>query len=174
MIKLKDIFEQKNICVCEEGLDWLQDKTLEEMWAECKRGDWMLWTYAVLYPNNKRELTLARGHCANTVRYLMKDKGSISAVDAAIAFGEGRIDRGELKAAASAAYAASYAAASAAYAAPDAAFYAASAAAHAAFYSARKKKQKETADICRKYLSVSSDDFEGGEEKEEEVNNETI
>jgi len=80
----------------------------------------------------------------------MKDKGSIAAVDAVIAFGEGKIDRGELKAAA---------------------FYAASAA-HAA--ATRKEKQKETADICRKYLSVSSDDFEGGEEKEEEVNNETI
>jgi len=84
----------------------------------------------------------------------MKDKGSIAAVDAVIAFGEGKIDRGELKAAA---------------------FYAASAA-HAAAHAAatRKEKQKETADICRKYLSVSSDDFEGGEEKEEEVNNETI
>jgi hypothetical protein len=41
-------------------------------------------------------LTLTKGHCANTVRHLMKDKRSRDAVDAAIAYGEGKITREEL------------------------------------------------------------------------------
>ena len=49
-----------------------------------------------MYPKNLRELTLAKGHCANTVRHLMKDQRSIDAVDAAIAFGEGKITKEEL------------------------------------------------------------------------------
>jgi len=90
-----------------------------------------------MYPDNLRELTLAKGHCANTVRHLMKDERSIAAVDAAIAFGEGKISADELESAyAAAAYAAAVAAADAAYAA------------------ARKENQQLTADICRKYLNI--------------------
>jgi hypothetical protein len=98
----------------------------------------------------------------------MKDGRSITAVDAAIAFGEGKISRDELDAAASAAYAAAYAAASAAAyaaAAADAAYaaYASASAASAAAYdaayaafaaAAKKENQQLTADICRKYLPI--------------------
>ena len=77
--------------------------------------------------------TLAKGHCANTVRHLMKDERSTKPADAAIAFGDGEITEKEL----------------AAYA--DAAAYAAAATAAAA---ARIKSQLETANICRKYLPI--------------------
>ena len=56
----------------------------------------------------------------------MKDERSLNAVDAAIAFGEGKISKDELMKATAAAYA-----------------------------DALKANQKQTADICRKYLPLS-------------------
>ena len=155
---------------CNEAREWASNKSIDEIWATCHRGDWMLWLARKL-DIDKRVLTLAKGHCANTVRHLMKDERSIAAVDMAIKYGEGNATDSELAAAADAAYdatadaydaaaddayAADYAAAAAAayataaYAA--AAAYAADAAAYAA--AARKQSQQATAEICRKYIPL--------------------
>jgi len=140
---------------CKEAVEWAGDKTAKEIIDTCHRGDWLLWLADKLKVDD-RPFTLAKGHCANTVRHLMKDDRSIKAVDAAIAYGNGEVSKEELKNAASAAYAAyaasadSYAAAASAYAASYAADAAASYAADAA--ASRKSNQLETADICRKYL----------------------
>jgi hypothetical protein len=144
-----DISILKELNACKEATDWCAENkitTIEEAWEKCERGDWMLWLYRKLYPNNLRELTLAKGHCANTVRHLMTDPRSINAVDAAIAFGEGKISKVELRAAAytaaDGAYTAAdaavgaYTAAAAAYTAADAADGAYAAAAAAAAYTA--------------------------------------
>jgi len=170
-----DIKILKELEACPEAIEWCTERnitTLEEAWEKCERGDWMLWLYQKLYPENIRELTLAKGHCVNTVRHLMKDERSIKAVDAAIAFGEGKIGEEELRkaAAVAAAYVAAAAAAyTAAYTAADvaayvvaadvaayavAAYVAADVAAYAAAAAARKENQKQTADICRKYLRI--------------------
>ena len=69
----------KNLNACQEAIDWVGDKSLQEAWNTCPRGDWMLWLYKRLYPDNLRELTLAKAHCANTVRHLMKDERSLKA-----------------------------------------------------------------------------------------------
>ncbi len=179
-MKAKELLKKLNSC--NEAIEWVGDRTIEQAWEDCERGDWMLWFYAKQYPKNIRELTLAKSHCANTVRHLMKDDRSIAAVDAAIAYGNGLISDDELKQYAAAAYAAAdaadYAAVSSAYAAYDAAYaaayaavyaasatsataYSASAAEHAAYTdsaaaaaAARKENQKLTADICRKYLTL--------------------
>lgn len=148
--------------------DFAEKLTFKEFYETCERGDWMLWLFKQSNPDCLRELTLAKGHCANTVRHLMKDERSLAAVDAAIAFGEGKITREELdKASAAAAdadatddaYAAAAAAdadavtASAAYAAYAAYAFAADAfAADAA--AAIESNQLETANICRKYLPI--------------------
>ena len=167
---------------CNEAMEWAGDKTWEEIYRTCHRGDWLLWLFKQTNPNDLRLLTLAKGHCANTVRHLMKDERSIKAVDAAIAYGEGRIDIEELNNAATTAdayaaadaaayaayatdaYADAYAAAAAAAYATDAAadaadayadaYVAADAAAYAAAFAARKKSQQETAEICRKYIPL--------------------
>jgi len=121
---------------CQEAMEWAGDKSWQEIYNTCHRGDWLLWLFKRTNPDDLKLLTLAKGHCANTVRHLMKDERSIKAVDAAIAYGEGKISREELDAAASAAYAAYADAASAAYADAAAAYdaaYAASAAAYAAY-----------------------------------------
>ena len=118
---------------CQDALDWIEEnniQSLKEAWEKCERGDWMLWLYIRVHPKNIRERVLAAGHCANTVRHLMKDDRSIKAVDAAIAFGEGKISKKELRTI--------YAAADAAYAAADAL--------------AKIKIQTELTNICREYL----------------------
>ena len=168
MKTLKEFLEKNH--ACKDGFDFAKDLTLEQFLNTCDRGDWILWLFARMNPDSVRELTLAKAHCANTVRHLMKDERSTKAVDVAIAFGEGRATRAELDAAGAAAYAAgaaadtTYAAGAAAYAAafaastaptaPTAAFAADAAFAAFADAVAIKDNQKQTADICRKYLPL--------------------
>jgi len=161
---LKEFLEKNN--ACKGGYLFAKDLTLEEFLATCPRGDWILWLFVKSNPDSLKELTLAKGHCANTVRHLMEDERSLRAVDVAIAFGEGKATKKELDSA-SAASAAAYAAdaadvAYAAYAAhaADAAAYAADAANAADAASGDstsptyEQNQMETADICRKYLPL--------------------
>ena len=88
----------KSINACSDAVEWAANKTVEEVVATCHRGDWLLWL-ASKCDIGLQPLTLAKGHCANTVRHLLKDDRSIKAVDTAIAFGEGRATREELDAA---------------------------------------------------------------------------
>ena len=119
---------------CEEAKEWAKDKTAQECWEQCHRGDWLLW-WATKEGVALRELTLAKGRCAETVIHLMKDQRSKDAVQAAINYGNGLITDDQLRAAAVAAYTAAtadataYTAAVAAYAAATA--YTAAAAATA-------------------------------------------
>jgi len=147
---MKDLLIKLN--ACQEAKEWVENKTWAEAYETCPRGDWMLWLFSKTNPEDLQRLTLAKGHCANTVRYLMKDERSINAVDAAISYGEGKSTIEVLNAAAYSAsasasaysaadYAAAYSAsASAAYAAAvyaaDAAYAAAYAAASAVAYAA--------------------------------------
>ena len=169
---------------CTDGAEYFNSfATLQDFILNCDRGDWLLWLFAKTNPNDIRLLTLAKGHCANTVRHLMQDVRATQAVDAAIAFGEGNLTLQELSNAADtasaytasayaanaanaayAAYAAAAAAASAAnadtYAAASAANAAAASAANAAAYTTRIKNRQLTADICRKYLSIKAWKFD--------------
>ena len=163
---MKELLMKLN--ACKDAREWAGDKSWEEIYNTCHRGDWLLWLFKRTNPDDLQLLTLAKGHCAKTVRHLMKDERSIKAVDAAIAFGEGKISRDELDAAdaaafaasasAAAAYASAASAASAAYAAYAAAYAAAAASddAYAAYVAdaAKKENQQLTADICRKYLPI--------------------
>jgi len=157
MKTLKTFLEKHN--ACQDGFDFAKDLTLEQFLNTCERGDWILWLFRRTNPQSFRQIILAKAHCANTVRHLMRDERSTKAVEVAIAFGENRASENELKADAAAAYAA-YAAAADAAAADAAAAYAADAAAYAAYAAyadaayARKQNQELTADICRKYLPL--------------------
>jgi hypothetical protein len=165
------VLDQKllELKACEEARIWAQGKTWKEIFETCHRGDWLLWLFKKTIPDDEEHLKLltrAKAHCALTVRHLMKDQRSITACEVALKFADGEATRDELRTAAAAAYAA-YAATYAAYAAADAAIAAAAidaADAYAATYAAyaatdtdvasKTKNQKETADICRKYLPI--------------------
>ena len=152
---------------CAEACDWAKDKSWEEVYATCHRGDWLCWLYARTNPSDIRVLTLVKGLQVNEIRHLMSDNRSLAAVDAAIAYGRGQINEKQLLAAADAAYAAyaAYAsaaadaasAAAAAYAASAAAAYAASASADAAYVAADAddvyvKSLRRSADIFRENI----------------------
>ena len=145
---MKKTLEKLN--ACNAALEWVGDKTWEECYNTCERGDWLLWLFQKTNPDDLQFLTLAKGHCANTVRHLMKDERSIKAVDAAIAFGEGKITEDELDAAyAAAAHAADAAdAAAAASASATADAYAADAYADAAAYAAAAAHAAAAADAA--------------------------
>lgn len=168
---------------CTDAQEWAKNKTWKEVYSTCHRGDWLLWLFCTVNPRDLQLLTLAKGHCANTVRHLMRDKRSINAVDVVIAFGEGKATLEELDHAYTGAYAAyAWAAADAAVFAASSTAYAASTAASTAVFddsitaaaaastastaanaaesastataSAHKENQLLTADICRKYLPI--------------------
>ena len=162
---------------CEEAQIWAKGKSWQEIYNTCHRGDWLLWLFArTMNRDNEDEfklLTLAKAHCANTVRHLMKDKRSTDAIDGCFDYVEGRIDRQQLQQLAAAAddaaddafayapNAAVYAAAYADYAdyADYAAAYADYAAAYAAdaasrFDAAREQNRLLTANLCRQYLPI--------------------
>ena len=138
---------------CQPAIEWAGDKSWEQIYNTCHRGDWLLWLFQRTNPNDLQLLSLAKGHCANTVRHLMKGERSIKAVDAAIAFGEGRLSKEELDEAVADASAAAAADADA-YASARAADIAALAAAARTPAAAYEENQKLTADICRKYLPI--------------------
>ena len=135
---------------CSPGMEWMGDRTIEQYINNADRGDWLLWLAEKINIPFK-ELTLAKGRCAETVIHLMKDERSKAAVKAAIDFGSGLITEDELAAAANAATVAFTSAATfttfAAFAASSA-----DAAAFADTSAARKKNRQLTADICKQVL----------------------
>jgi hypothetical protein len=169
---MKDLLLKLN--ACNEAKEWAENKSWEEIYNTCHRGDWLLWLFKKTNPNDLQLLTLAKGHCANTVRHLMTDERSIAGVDTAIAFGEGKATIEELSAAYAYAAAAvienmsdidtivfaAYVAAAGAYVAAYAAGADAGAAAYAAYAAGadadagKAENQQLTANICRKYLPI--------------------
>jgi hypothetical protein len=141
-----------------------EDFTLEEFLTTCDSGDLILWLFSEMNKENKRELTLAKAHCANVNRHLIKDDRSLNAIDVAIRFGNNEASLEELNAARDAAYKAHCEASSAAEEAIIASAnaynaYAAASLAHISteggIHHYRKHEvRKKMADICRKYLPL--------------------
>jgi len=108
MRTFKDLLIELN--ACNPAIEWAEDKTIEEVLRDSRRGDWLLWLAKKLdLPLNK--LTLAKARCAKTVIHLIRDERSIDAVNIAERFGLDECTLEELNAAADAAAYAAYAAA---------------------------------------------------------------
>jgi hypothetical protein len=136
-------------------IEWVEDKTIEEVVDQCHRGDWLLWL-AKRVDIGLQPLTLAKAHCANTVRHLMKDERSIKAVDTAIAFGEGKANLEDLNSASTTAYAIAYAAA---YATTYAAYNAFAGSSSAAVAAAAAANVSADAAIIADYAAVAIADY---------------
>ena len=148
-----------------------QFPTLQKAWDACERGDWMLWLVGKQitskpWSDDRKPLLACALDCAETVSHLWgaETKRSVDVLRKWIA-GDATVKEAQearrslyaaSAAAADAAYAAAaaaaaYAAADAAYAAYAAAAAAAAAAAYADADAARKRNQKQTADIVRRH-----------------------
>lgn len=133
---------------CGEALDWVADRDLKTAWAECERGDWMLWLAGGLGIDRKL-LVQAACDCAETALKFVpegEDRPRI-VIETARAWCRGEATLDEVLEAADAVYAAyaagaSNAARAAAYAAADAAY------ADYADYAAHK----EHADLVRQRI----------------------
>jgi hypothetical protein len=94
---------------CREAVEYVKtQKSSEAAWMNCVRGDWMLWIAKRLGVDD-RKLTLAKATCVNQIRHLIKGQRSLDALDASFKYGNGKITREELNAAAYAADAYAYA-----------------------------------------------------------------
>jgi len=137
---------------CKEAVEWAGDKKAEEVIDTCHRGDWLLWLAKRLKIDN-RPLTLAKGHCANTVRHLSRGERRTKDIDSAesdrvtkaiasaISYGNGEISKEELNDTDWSFYGCFFAVA---------VVYDADA--YASYAADIKTNHLETADICRKYL----------------------
>jgi hypothetical protein len=157
---------------CDDARAWIADRDLATAWAECKRGDWMLWLTGQTiaggpWSDERRPLVGAAVRCARLALpiYEARYPGDRRVSDCLDAFG--RWAAGEdvprdvliaARRAAAAARSAAAAAADAAADAADAAAYAADAAAYAAAAAAyaaeaadaeRQRALAQFADICR-------------------------
>jgi hypothetical protein len=48
---------------CKPAIEWASGKTIEQAWAECERGDWLLWL-AISAGVDRRRVVLAACACA--------------------------------------------------------------------------------------------------------------
>lgn len=133
---------------CAEAVEWVGDRTLEQAWAECERGDYMLWLAGRVvgdaFSDSRRPLVLAACECARlTLEQIPEGEARPRvAIETAERWARGEdVSREELQAANAAAHTAALAAptaansaraARAAYAAGGVA-YAYAAGAHAAW-----------------------------------------
>ena len=145
----------KKLGACSEAVEWAAtQKSMKDAWANCERGDWMLWLLArtkCRKPGVKSRGPLIRAACACvrlSLKYVPKgEKRPLAAIRAAEKWADGGLAIEVVNDAAYAADAAAYAA----YAAADAAYAAAYAAANAA-NAAELKVLKMCANIVRKHF----------------------
>lgn len=101
---------------CYGAIEWLGSRDLLTAWAECLRGDWMLWLAARAAEPDAVRLRLAACDCAELSRHLYEDRypGDArprEAIETARRFARGDATEQELSVAESAAWSARSAAA---------------------------------------------------------------
>lgn len=126
---------------CWEAREWAAGKDMETAWAECPRGDWMLWILGKL-DYDRKKLVYAACQCGRLSLKYTKDPRVENAYKKAEAWTRGEAVIEEVRSAA-------YAAADAAHAA-----YAAKAAAYAAA-KAREQTRNQQADIIRSLVALA-------------------
>ena len=127
---------------CKEAIDWVGNKTIEQAWNECQRGDWLLWLAAKL-DIDRKILVYAACQCARTaLQYVPTgEKRPLIAIETAERWCRGEATLDEVKIAARAAAAS----------ANDGAAYAAASYAAAA----RTNALKECVEIIRNNIPYS-------------------
>jgi len=142
---------------CHEARHSANNKSLEEVWSTCERGDWLLWLAAKINIDRKLIVGICCDIAEKTLCHVPaneKRPSEVIRIARAWINGEATIEQ-----VLSAAYAASAAAANAAYAAATYAAYASASAtyaANAAYASERNKSLMESANYVRSKIQFSS------------------
>jgi hypothetical protein len=80
---------------CQAGIDWADDKTIEQVIEQCQNGSWFIWL-GKKFNIDLQALTLAKAMCVKTILNLIVDQKSIEALDVAEKFGLGEKSKEEL------------------------------------------------------------------------------
>ena len=148
MMTLREFAESRH--ACSDGLEWLGERDIAAMWAECQRSDWMVWLLDRMGWADAHAQRSFALRCARRVQHLMRDARSVETLEVVERYLRGDATDEELAstwAAADAAADASWADAWAAARAACAAAWAASwAAARAAWAAARAAADAAAAD----------------------------
>jgi len=106
-----DIERSKNDCINiinilamlkadKEFQKWAIDRTWFDIFTLCPKGEWLLWLFQKTNPDDIQLLTLAKAHCANTIKTLVSNEENRNRIDLAIKFGEGKAKLNEINTAA--------------------------------------------------------------------------
>jgi hypothetical protein len=146
-----------NLRACESASIWAEGKDFYEVWNECQRGDWMIWLLARHGNVDRKILVAIACDCAEPALIFVTkgDERPAQCIETTRHFIKGEATLQELIIARAAADVADADAYADAYAAADAAAYAAAYAAADAAYAAKTNSLAVSADVCRKYISVS-------------------
>jgi hypothetical protein len=96
----------------QEVIDWVEDRTLEQAWNDCNRGDWMLWLLEKMEGKegwlDEKEIMVLGCWCARrTLKYVPEEETRpLKAIEAKEAWTRGEITREEMVLASDAAWAA--------------------------------------------------------------------
>lgn len=87
-----------NYGACYEAQRWGFDRTVQEAWEACDRGDWMLWMYGRLNNASTKEVYLVKGLMADIVSDTLNTESQKDVIRSAIAYGRGDMTREEFDA----------------------------------------------------------------------------
>jgi len=98
--------------VCQDAIDWVEDRTIQQAWNDCRRGNWMLWLLEEMKEEegwlDEKEIMLLGCWCSRrALKYMPEgETRSLKAIEAKEAWARGEITREEMVAARPAAWAA--------------------------------------------------------------------
>ena len=75
---------------CEEARKWAGNKTWQEIYTTCERGDWLLWLFKRTNPADIQLLTLIKGLQVNSFRDFISNGVILNVIDTILAFGNGQ------------------------------------------------------------------------------------
>jgi hypothetical protein len=114
----------KELNACQEAIEWVGERTIEQAVNDCHRGDWLIWLGQKIGIDNYK-LIATKEHCANISRYLRKEHEVMTAIELSSAYrSRKRGARGFISSASPLPYTSAF----------------------------NKANQKQTADICRAHI----------------------
>jgi hypothetical protein len=59
----------RKLHACDEAVEWVAERTLEQAWAECERGDWMIWLLNAIEYDDRHGIIRYEARAADAAAY---------------------------------------------------------------------------------------------------------